>query len=68
LEKDKVALSGQTTERIVAMSDSPTMSELLGVDAPTNWGKWGPDEDRIVELRVQRPRWGARKIRAERTR
>jgi kynurenine formamidase len=27
------------------MSDSPTMTELLGADAPTNWGKWGPDDE-----------------------
>jgi kynurenine formamidase len=27
------------------MSDSPTIGELLGVDAPTNWGKWGPDDE-----------------------
>ncbi|NUR91844.1 MAG: cyclase family protein [Nonomuraea sp.] len=23
----------------------PSMGELLGADAPTNWGKWGPDDE-----------------------
>lgn len=28
------------------MSDStPPMRELLGDDAPSNWGKWGPDDE-----------------------
>ena len=27
------------------MSDAPAMRELLGEDAPTNWGKWGPDDE-----------------------
>jgi kynurenine formamidase len=27
------------------MSDAPAMSELLGTDAPSNWGKWGPDDE-----------------------
>jgi kynurenine formamidase len=24
---------------------APSMSELLGADAPSNWGKWGPDDE-----------------------
>jgi kynurenine formamidase len=27
------------------MSDAPAMRDLLGADAPTNWGKWGPDDE-----------------------
>ena len=27
------------------MSDAPAMRELLGEDAPTNWGRWGPDDE-----------------------
>ena len=27
------------------MSDAPVMRELLGEDAPTNWGRWGPDDE-----------------------
>jgi Predicted metal-dependent hydrolase len=27
------------------MSDAPAMRELLGEDAPSNWGKWGPDDE-----------------------
>jgi hypothetical protein len=27
------------------MSDSPAMVELLGADAPANWGKWGPGDE-----------------------
>lgn len=27
------------------MSDSPAMADLLGKDARTNWGKWGPDDE-----------------------
>ncbi len=27
------------------MPESPTMSELLGADAPSNWGKWGADDE-----------------------
>ena len=27
------------------MSDVPAMRELLGEDAPSNWGKWGPDDE-----------------------
>ena len=27
------------------MSDAPSMAELLGADTPTNWGKWGPDDE-----------------------
>ena len=27
------------------MADAPAMNELLGADAPTNWGKWGPDDE-----------------------
>lgn len=27
------------------MSESPTMAELLGADTPSNWGKWGPDDE-----------------------
>lgn len=26
------------------MADAPSMAELLGQDTPTNWGKWGPDD------------------------
>ncbi|WAL69521.1 cyclase family protein [Amycolatopsis cynarae] len=26
-------------------TDAPAMRELLGEDAPTNWGKWGPDDE-----------------------
>jgi kynurenine formamidase len=27
------------------MADAPPVSELLGADAPSNWGKWGPDDE-----------------------
>lgn len=27
------------------MSEVPAMTEILGADAPTNWGKWGPDDE-----------------------
>jgi hypothetical protein len=27
------------------MSEVPAMAEILGADAPTNWGKWGPDDE-----------------------
>ena len=27
------------------MSDAPAMRDLLGADAPSNWGKWGPDDE-----------------------
>ena len=27
------------------MADAPAMNELLGADAPNNWGKWGPDDE-----------------------
>ncbi len=27
------------------MTESPVMSELLGADAPSNWGKWGADDE-----------------------
>ncbi len=27
------------------MSDAPAMGDFLGADAPTNWGKWGPDDE-----------------------
>ncbi len=27
------------------MSDAPAMGEFLGSDTPTNWGKWGPDDE-----------------------
>ena len=27
------------------MSDSPAMRDVLGEDAPTNWGKWGPEDE-----------------------
>jgi kynurenine formamidase len=27
------------------MSEAPAMRELLGDDAPKNWGKWGPDDE-----------------------
>src|SRR5665647_80437 len=27
------------------MSESPAMRELLGEDTPSNWGKWGPDDE-----------------------
>lgn len=26
------------------MADTPSMAELLGADAPSNWGKWGSDD------------------------
>lgn len=26
------------------MGHSPTLGEFLGTDAPTNWGKWGPED------------------------
>jgi kynurenine formamidase len=29
----------------MAENTVPTMGELLGADAPTNWGKWGPDDE-----------------------
>jgi len=27
------------------MSEVPKVAELLGADAPSNWGKWGPDDE-----------------------
>ncbi|MCW2676905.1 MAG: hypothetical protein JWR70_1968, partial [Modestobacter sp.] len=27
------------------MSDVPAMRDLLGDDAPSNWGKWGADDE-----------------------
>jgi kynurenine formamidase len=27
------------------MPEVPAMAELLGADAPTNWGRWGPDDE-----------------------
>lgn len=27
------------------MAESPAMNEVLGEDTPTNWGKWGPDDE-----------------------
>jgi kynurenine formamidase len=27
------------------MPDSPDMREVLGEDTPSNWGKWGPDDE-----------------------
>ena len=27
------------------MSEVPAMAQILGADAPTNWGKWGPDDE-----------------------
>jgi kynurenine formamidase len=27
------------------MSEAPLMRDLLGTDAPSNWGKWGPDDE-----------------------
>lgn len=27
------------------MSDAPSMRELLGDDAPSNWGRWGADDE-----------------------
>ena len=27
------------------MPDAPSMNDLLGADTPTNWGKWGPDDE-----------------------
>ncbi|XVX20808.1 cyclase family protein [Actinomycetota bacterium] len=27
------------------MAESPEMREVLGEDTPTNWGKWGPDDE-----------------------
>lgn len=27
------------------MADAPSMNELLGDDTPSNWGKWGPDDE-----------------------
>ncbi|MDQ4116128.1 MAG: cyclase family protein [Actinomycetota bacterium] len=27
------------------MSDAPAMRDLLGEDTPSNWGKWGPDDE-----------------------
>ena len=27
------------------MSEAPAMRDLLGEDTPTNWGKWGPDDE-----------------------
>jgi len=29
----------------MAENTVPTMAELLGEDAPKNWGKWGPDDE-----------------------
>jgi kynurenine formamidase len=39
-----LALGVQPVEE-TTMSDAPAMRELLGEDAPTNWGKWGPDDE-----------------------
>lgn len=27
------------------MPDAPAMNELLGADAPSNWGRWGPEDE-----------------------
>jgi hypothetical protein len=27
------------------MSDTPSMGDLLGADAPSNWGRWGPADE-----------------------
>ena len=27
------------------MADAPAVGELLGADTPTNWGRWGPDDE-----------------------
>src|SRR5689334_23371433 len=27
------------------MADAPAMHEVLGADAPSNWGKWGPQDE-----------------------
>lgn len=27
------------------MTEAPAMRDVLGADAPTNWGKWGPDDE-----------------------
>lgn len=27
------------------MADAPEMRDVLGADAPSNWGKWGPDDE-----------------------
>src|SRR3954451_10014451 len=27
------------------MSESPSMRSVLGDDAPSNWGKWGPEDE-----------------------
>ena len=27
------------------MTEAPSMREVLGEDAPNNWGKWGPDDE-----------------------
>jgi kynurenine formamidase len=29
----------------MTQASSPSMAELLGADAPTNWGKWGKDDE-----------------------
>ena len=27
------------------MSEAPPMRDLLGNDTPSNWGRWGPDDE-----------------------
>jgi kynurenine formamidase len=34
-----------TREVETTLSEVPSMQELLGTDAPSNWGKWGPDDE-----------------------
>jgi kynurenine formamidase len=29
----------------VTMTEVPSLHELLGADAPSNWGRWGPDDE-----------------------
>jgi len=39
---------GHTFDEETPMTETPaapSMAELLGADAPSNWGKWGPDDE-----------------------
>jgi hypothetical protein len=39
------------------MSDAPAMHEVLGADAPSNWGKWGPQDDDLADACAADGRW-----------
>jgi kynurenine formamidase len=48
------------------MPDAPEMREVLGQDAPSNWGKWGPDDELgcLNYLTTEEVLRGARQIRS----